>query len=86
MNREQLQRISPAKLKLILELMEESKGKGTDAIMPLLMHANQQMQQQGLSFTPEETNLILQLLKEDMSPEEVKKLSMMQAILSSWNR
>ncbi len=86
MNREQLRSIPPAKLQLILELMEAGKGKGSDAIMPLLMHANQQMQQQGLSFTPEESNLIIQLLKEDMSPAEVKKLDMMQSILASWGR
>jgi hypothetical protein len=85
MNREQLRNISPAKLQIILEIMEASKGKGSDMIMPLLLHANQQMQQQGLSFTPEESNLIIQLLKEDMSPSEVRKLDMMQSILQSYS-
>ena len=68
------------------DIIEASKGKGSDAIMPLLMQANQTMQQQGLSFTPEESALILDLLKEDMSPAEIRKLNMMQSILASYNR
>lgn len=84
MNRNQLRNISPAKLRIILDLMEASKGKGTDAIMPLFMEANQKMQQQGLQFSQEESQLILDMLKEDMSPEEVKKVEMMQSILANW--
>ena len=84
MNREQLRNISPAKLRIILDLMEVSKGKGSDAIMPLFMQANLKMQQQGLQFTPEESKLILDMLKEDMTPEEVRKVDMMQSILANW--
>ncbi|MBO5237508.1 MAG: hypothetical protein J6B50_01855 [Lachnospiraceae bacterium] len=84
MNREQLRNISPAKLRIILDLMEASKGKGSDAIMPLFMQANLKMQQQGLQFTPEESKLILDMLKEDMTPEEVRKVDMMQSILANW--
>lgn len=84
MNREQLRNISPAKLRIILDLMEASKGKGSDAIMPLFMQANLKMQQQGLQFTPEESKLILDMLKEDMTPEEVRKVDMMQSVLANW--
>ena len=65
--------------------MEASKGKGTDAIMPLFMQANLKMQQQGLQFTPDESKLILDTLKEDMTPEEVHKVEMMQSILANWH-
>ncbi len=85
MNHEQLRNISPAKLRIILDLMEASKGKGTDAIMPLFMQANLKMQQQGLQFTPDESKLILDTLKEDMTPEEVRKVEMMQSILANWH-
>lgn len=86
MNRDRLRSIPSNKLKIILDIIEASKGKGSDAIMPLLMQANQTMQQQGLSFTPEESALILELLKEDMSPAEIQKLNMMQSILASYGR
>lgn len=84
MNREQLRKISPAKLRILLELMEDSKGKGPEALMPMLLQANQKMQQQGVQFTPEESKLMLDLLKQDMSPEEVKKVEMMQNMLANW--
>lgn len=86
MNREQLRSIPPEKLKIILQVIESSKGKNTNEILPLLLQANQQMQQQGLSFTSEETTLILDLLKQDMSPSELQKFNMMQSILASWGK
>lgn len=86
MNREQLRNIPSAKLQIILDIMEASKGQNAEGILPLLMQANQRMQHQGLSFTPEESNLILQLLKEDMSPAEIQRFNMMQSILSNWGR
>lgn len=84
MNPNQLRNISPAKLRIILELMEASKGKSSDAIMPLFMQANQKMQQQGLQFTSEESQLILDMFKQDMTPEERKRIEMMQSILANW--
>ena len=64
--------------------MEASKGKNSDSIMPLFMQANQKMQQQGLQFTSEESQLILDMLKQDMTPEERKRIEMMQSILANW--
>ena len=85
MNPNQLRNIPPAKLRIILDLMEASRGKGTDSIMPLLMQANHKMQQQGLQFTPNESQLILDLLKEDMTPDEIRRLEMMQSIISNFH-
>ena len=85
MNPNQLRNIPPAKLRIILDLMEASRGKGTDSIMPLLMQANQKMQQQRLQFTPNESQLILDLLKEDMTPDEIRRLEMMQSIISNFH-
>ena len=81
MNPNQLRNIPPAKLRIILDLMEASRGKGTDSIMPLLMQANQKMQQ----LTPNESQLILDLLKEDMTPDEIRRLEMMQSIISNFH-
>lgn len=86
MNRDQLRSLSPAKLRILLDLMENSKGKGPEALMPLLLQANQKMQQQGIQFTPEESKLMLDLLKQDMTPAEVKKVEMMQSLLASWQQ
>lgn len=83
MNPNQLRSISPAKLKIILELMEASKGKSTDSILPLFMQAQQNMQKQGLSFSSEESSLILDMLKADLSPAEARKVDRMQAFLSN---
>ena len=86
MNRDQLRNISPAKLRIILDLMENSKGKGPESLMPMLLQANQKMQQQGIQFTPEESRLMLDLLKQDMTPAEVKKVEMMQSLLAIWQQ
>lgn len=86
MNRDQLRNIAPAKLRIILDLMENSKGKGPESLMPLLIQTNQKMQQQGIQFTPEESRLMLDLLKQDMTPAEVKKVEMMQSLLANWQQ
>ena len=86
MNRDQLRNLSPAKLRIILDLMENSKGKGPESLMPMLLQANQKMQQQGIQFTPEESRLMLDLLKQDMTPAEVKKVEMMQSLLANWQQ
>lgn len=52
--------------------------------MPMLLQVNQKMQRQGIQFTPEESRLMLDMLKQDMSPAEVKKVEMMQNILANW--
>lgn len=86
MNRELLRQISQAKLRILLELMEESKGKGPDSMMTLLLQANQKMQQQGLQFTSDESKLVLDMLKETMSPAEVQRIEMMQSMLANLQR
>ncbi len=84
MNQNQLRNIPPAKLRIILDLMEAGRGKGIDAIMPLFLQANQTMQKQGLRFTPQESQLIIDVLKENLSPAEAQRIEMMQSILSNW--
>lgn len=85
MNLNQLRNIQPAKLRIILDLMEASRGKGSESIMPLFMQASQKMNQQGLQFTPAESRLILDLLKEDMTPDEIRRLEMMQSMLAGFH-
>jgi len=41
---------------------------------------------QGINFTNAETELILNVLKEDMSPEEIKRVDMVKQIVNSLSK
>lgn len=82
-NNPSLQGISPEKLALLTELMNQSAGKSPNELIPFFLAAANKAEASGSSFTDNETDLILEVLKADMSPEQrsridtIKKLSKM---------
>ena len=69
-----LQSIAPEKLELLTELAEESKTKPSKEILPYFLALNAKAAKQGVTFTDAETELILGVLKERMTPEDLKKI------------
>jgi hypothetical protein len=76
-----LKDIDPRKMEIITELITETKGKSVNMAMPALMKANNQLKSEGMSFTNEESALIMELLTKDMSPEEKIKLEKIKLML-----
>lgn len=77
-----LQNLDPQKLKLILTLLERTKGKSMNEALPAIMEISSTMQQQQISFTPEERSILFTMLKSNMTPDEQRKLDMMQSLLA----
>lgn len=69
-----LKNISPEKLFLLEKLASGMHGKSPNEAMPLLMAALSSAKAQGLSFTQEEMNLIIELLKGSASKEEGERI------------
>lgn len=69
-----LQSIDAEKLALLTELVEESKTKPSKEIVPYFLALNAKASQKGISFSDAETELILNVLKERMSKEDIKKI------------
>lgn len=66
--------ISPAKLTFLLHLAEQIEGKSQKQAMPVLIGAVASASKQNLQFTPEEFQLIFEIMKEGKSEEEKKRM------------
>lgn len=69
-----LKDISPEKLQLLEKLASGIHGKSPNEAMPLLMAALSTAKAKGLSFTTEEMNLIIDLLKNSASKAEAERI------------
>lgn len=76
------QNMHPVKLKVMKELAENMKGKPMKEAAPYLMAAANQLKKHNLSFTPEETGVLMEILTKDMSPQEKAKVEMMKNMVN----
>ena len=70
-----LKNIIPEKLQLLEKLASGIHGKSPNEAMPLLMAALSSAKSQGLSFTQEEMNLIIELFKSSASKEDAERIN-----------
>ena len=68
--------LNPKKLEIIEFVISNCQGKPLELILPDLMAA-----EQGLSFTNEEISVIMDSLKETMSPEEQQRIDMIRPLI-----
>ncbi|KAB1439413.1 hypothetical protein [Candidatus Galacturonibacter soehngenii] len=80
-NNDSLKNIDMQKMLMLQELMKQSNGKKTSDMLPFLMAASRQANSKGMNFSKEEMQLIINVLKKDMSPAEQERTSKMLSIL-----
>ncbi len=66
--------ISPAKLTFLLNLAQQIEGKNQKQAMPVLVGAVASASRQNLQFTPEEFQLIFEIMKEGKSEAEKRQM------------
>ena len=76
-----LSSLDPKKLKIIKFVISSCQGKPLELILPDLMAAASRLSEQGLSFTNEEISVIMDSLKETMSPEEQQRIDMIRPLI-----
>lgn len=76
----------PVKIQVMKELVESMQGKNMKDAAPLLMSATSKLKSHNLSFTPEETTVLLEILTKDMSPQEKARVEMMKNVVKKQNR
>ena len=68
-----LKDISPEKLKFLLEFSAQGKQSSTKDMMAMLMAAKASASDKGVEFSSDEMNLLMEILKQNMSEEERRK-------------
>lgn len=75
------QKLDSRKKAIILDLVKDTKGKALNQTLPSLLQAQAKLKAQGLSFSKEETTLLMEILTIDLSPMEKAKVEAMSKMM-----
>lgn len=85
-NNPKLNAINPQKLEILKSLNGEAstvKGASMESAMSVMMKANAALKAQNLSFSPEETDIIIDAMTDNMTPKEKSKVMTMKQLIST---
>lgn len=77
----EFKRLHPVKQQIIREIAQTNQNMSPEAMLPKIMSLNKELSKRNLSFTREESNLLINVMKEKMSPAERQKVDMILGIL-----
>lgn len=75
-------RLHPIKKQLIKELVQNNPNSSPEAVLPQILSINRELAKRNLSFTKNETRLLVNILKQNMSPDERQKVDMLMGIFN----
>ena len=78
-----LNNVDPKKLAILLELMKEVEGKPMDKLLPLLMTTNKRLQEQNLTFTKDESDMMIEILTKNLTPKERQQFEMIRKMMAT---
>lgn len=82
-NNPKLNNVDPRKLAILLELVKEAEGKPMDKLVPLLVSTNKRLQQQNLTFTKDESDMMIEILTKNMTPKEKTQFEMIKKMMAN---
>jgi hypothetical protein len=82
-NEEVLRKIDKEKLEIISKLFNDLNKKSADERIQVLFTYGMEMKSRGLTFTKEESAILVDLLKVNLSEQEKAKLDMIATMLKS---
>lgn len=78
-----LKDINPQKMQILSEILSQAGNKSSNELLPYFMAASQKASSMGVAFSNQETDLIIDLLTQNMSDAEkarinsIRKLAML---------
>lgn len=81
------QKMQPEKQKLLQECVRltggdsHSEGVNFDKILPIMLAMHQKMKKQGVNFTAEERDVLIDVLSAELSPSERARMEMMKKMM-----
>lgn len=84
MNNPALKNIDPAKLELLLSLTEKGQEKSQKELLPFLLAAANQSKKNGMAFSSQETDAIIEVMKIGKSPDEIRKIEQLRGMMKSF--
>lgn len=75
-NHPAFQNLSPEKLHFLMEFQNTSKPSSMQSAAPFFMQMLRQARSKGIQFSEDESSLLIDILKQNMTPQEQKKADM----------
>ena len=75
------QQMNPEKQQMIEELVQSLTGKQLTEALPVVTAWKSKMESKGLSFTPQENELLTELFSAQMTPAQKKQFMMLQQFM-----
>lgn len=79
-----MKNIDPVKLELIKTAASQTKGKNGNSLASVMMALITSANKKGVQFTPDETSLILEILKEGKPKEEQMQIDNMVKMVTTY--
>ena len=85
-NNEQFANISPEKLNFLMQFAAQNKSGNAKEMSNMIMGAVNNAKKEGIQFTPNETDMIIEILKQYKSPEEQRKADQLLNLMRNLKR
>ena len=76
-----LNNMHPLKREILFRLSHTSTNLSPEELLPQIMKINQELHKRNLSFTKEESDIVIDILTENMSPAEKQKINMIRSMI-----
>jgi hypothetical protein len=70
------------KMSFLLDLVKEANTQNSNSMIPFLLSVTSRANQKGITFSDDETELIVNQLKKNMKPEDQAKIEMIRKMSS----
>lgn len=85
-NNQNFANISPEKIQFLMEFASKNKSGNAKEMSNMIMGAMSDAKKEGIQFTPNETDLIIEVLKQNMTPEEQRKADQLLTLMRNLKR
>ncbi|MBR1391839.1 MAG: hypothetical protein IJ567_10450 [Lachnospiraceae bacterium] len=85
-NNPSLQNISPEKLDFLMSFAQQNHAPDNQSMASSVMNAAGEAKNQGIQFSTSERELLINLLKQNMSKEEQQKVDKMMTLMQLMQR
>lgn len=78
----EFKRLHPVKQEIIREVLKNNQQISADKMLPKILSINKELSKRNLNFTKDETTLLIDIMKETMSPAERQKVDMLMGFFN----
>lgn len=82
-NNPKMKNVDPRKVAILLELAKDAEGKSMDRLVPLLLNTNKKLKELNLTFTKDESDIMIDILTKNLTPKEKQQFEMIKKIMAN---